>query len=191
MDLQLIESKRGADVRFPPPAPTIDQHCSRQAREGQDGTSKVSATAMIHSRMVAASALTMCFLLELSCARQMPALSVDPIPNGGVVEGIGSFTGSAVQTSGIRSVTLYVDTKRAAEAQLEPLASGTPGSPRRPPASSQWRASMNVSSLSMGVHYLTVLARANDGTYTQQTLTMIVSRGAAGQVRAFNPGHGL
>lgn len=88
----------------------------------------------------------------------MPQLSIDPIANGGVIRGVTPLSGSATQASGIRSVILYVDAKRAADA-VE--------------ANSRWLAHIDASSLLPGVHYLTVMAHANDGTWSQETLSVV------------------
>jgi len=121
--------------------------------------------------------LTACSLLP-SCSKQMPVLSLDSIPNGIVVKGVTPLSGWAAQNSGIRSVTLYVDAKRAVEATIHlnrpDVIKAYPQF--RSGAISGWQARLDAASLPVGLHYLTVQARANDGTYTQQTIDMIVSR---------------
>ena len=102
-----------------------------------------------------------------ACSKQMPELTIDSLPKDSLVKGVGSFTGTAAEKSGIRSVTLYVDANRAAQGSLRESAKRNVV---------HWQATVDTSPMPMGLHYLTVLVRANNGGFTQQTLTIVVSR---------------
>jgi hypothetical protein len=104
-----------------------------------------------------------CAWLE-GCAKPAPSVTIDAIPNGGVVRAVGSITGTAQDRSGIRSVSLYVDGRRAAEA-LVPRSGET-----------KWRANIDTAKWPPGLHYLTAMARANSGAFSQGTITLVFAK---------------
>jgi hypothetical protein len=132
-------------------------------------------------RGLALGALSIFCCFALSCAKPLPVIVIDALPNANALRGATPVTGAAAQRSGIRSVTLYVDTKRSVTASVD--TSNSDAARAYPqihaPNVSRWRAVLDASRIPVGVHYVTALARANDGTFTQATITVFVGKQTA------------
>lgn len=113
-----------------------------------------------------------------SCGKPLPVMSFDAMANMSSLRGPTVFSGWAAQRSGIREVSIYLDGKKAEDAEV--------GIPRpdiekvNPTYAAQklsgWRAVMDVSTLPVGLHYVTAFVKAKDGTFTQQTIDIVVAK---------------
>lgn len=119
---------------------------------------------MTRGTKIGGAAVLIASSLLAACAKPTPDLSIDPVPRNGVLRTTTAITGLARDKLGIRSVVLYVDGKRAAQASLK-------GS-----ADSKWLATIDPAKFPPGMHYLTAMATANNGAFTEQTVTVVVAR---------------
>ena len=113
----------------------------------------------------------------VSCGPK-PAIAIDTPQGGSAIKGEIAVTGWAAAASGVRSVTIYIDGKKIADASLginrPDVVHARPEF--KPGMVSGWKAVINASSLPVGGHYLSVEAKANHGAGDEAAVGIVVAK---------------